>query len=91
MGGNFVSSRAYERQTGDTAAFWEAWETCIEGRDTSAEEHNEGIGESFDFGDAQQMRRRLPRLTALHLGPETRGASVEPHQRRVTGGFPSGA
>jgi hypothetical protein len=26
------------------------------------------MGESFDFDDADQMRRRLPRLAALHLG-----------------------
>lgn len=26
-----------------------------------------GMGESFDFEDAQQMSWRLPRLAALHL------------------------
>jgi hypothetical protein len=65
---NFVSSRAYERLTGDSDAFWEAWEADTDARTTTEEEDNEGMGESFDFEDSQQMRRRLPRLAALHLG-----------------------
>lgn len=63
---NFVSFGAYERLTGDSDAFWEA---CVDARATTEEEESEGMRESFDFGDAQQMRRRLPRLAALHLGP----------------------
>lgn len=66
---NFVSARAYERLTGDSDAFWKAWEAYTDARATTEEEDSEGMGESFDFGDAQQMRRRLPRLAALHLGP----------------------
>jgi hypothetical protein len=66
---NFVSSRAYQRLTDDTDAFWEAWEAYTDARSTTKEEDSEGMGRSFDFGDAQQMRRRLPRLAALHLGP----------------------
>ncbi|PAZ10506.1 hypothetical protein CLM62_40920 [Streptomyces sp. SA15] len=65
---NFVSSSAYERLTGDTDAFWEAWKAYTDARATTEEEDSEGMGESFDFGDAQQMRRRLPQLAALHLG-----------------------
>ncbi|MEU6603237.1 DUF4240 domain-containing protein [Streptomyces flaveolus] len=65
---NFVASRAYERLTGDSDAFWEAWDAYTDAHATT-EEDGEGMGESFDFGDAQQMRRRLPRLAALHLGP----------------------
>ncbi|POX63211.1 hypothetical protein C3492_13445 [Streptomyces sp. Ru62] len=66
---NFVASRAYERMTGDSDAFWEAWEAYADARSSTEEEVEEGMGEPFDFGDAQQMRRRLPRLAALHLGP----------------------
>ncbi|MER6474585.1 hypothetical protein [Streptomyces collinus] len=62
-GFNFVASRAYERLTGDSDAFWEAY------AEAATEEDGEGMGESFDFGDAQQMRRCLPRLAALHIGP----------------------
>ncbi|MFI9781859.1 DUF4240 domain-containing protein [Streptomyces sp. NPDC051956] len=63
---NFVSCRAYERLTGDTDAFWKA---CTDTETTTQEEDDQGMGESFDFDDAQQMRRRLPRLAALYLGP----------------------
>jgi hypothetical protein len=65
-GFNFVASRAYERLTGGSDAFWEAWEAYAE---AATEVDDEGMGESFDFDDAQQMRRRLPRLAALHIGP----------------------
>ncbi|MER7720892.1 DUF4240 domain-containing protein [Streptomyces flaveolus] len=65
---NFVSSRTFERLTGDADAFWEAWEAYTDGR-TPTEEGDDEMGEPFDFSDTQQMRRRLPRLTALHLGP----------------------
>ncbi|MFJ9005859.1 DUF4240 domain-containing protein [Streptomyces canus] len=63
---NFVSSRAYERLTDDTDAFWEAY---TEAPATTEEEDGEGMGESFEFDDAQQMRRRLPQLASLYLGP----------------------
>ncbi|MGW6095043.1 hypothetical protein ACWFRK_11850 [Streptomyces sp. NPDC055157] len=62
---NFVSSRAYDRRAGDTGDFWEAYSDA---RVTSKEDGSEDMGESFDFDDAQQMRRRLPRLAALYLG-----------------------
>jgi hypothetical protein len=64
---NFVSSTAYERLTGDMDDFWEAWETYVAARSTSADDGSGDMGESFDFDDAQQMRRRLPRLSALYL------------------------
>ncbi|MEU2625151.1 DUF4240 domain-containing protein [Streptomyces sp. NPDC007157] len=65
---NFAASRAYERLTGDSDVFWEDWSAYTDARATEAEA-SEGMGEPFDFGDDQQMRRRLPRLAALHLGP----------------------
>ncbi|MFE9868352.1 hypothetical protein ACFYPZ_37690 [Streptomyces sp. NPDC005506] len=63
-----MSSRAYERLKGDTDDFWEAWEAYSDARITSEEDGSEDMGESFDFDDDQQMRRRLPRLAALYLG-----------------------
>jgi hypothetical protein len=65
---NFVSSRAYKRLTGGEDDFWAAWEAYSEARATTEEDGSEAMGESFDFHDAQQMRRRLPRLAALYLG-----------------------
>jgi hypothetical protein len=65
---DFVSSRAYKRLTGGEDDFWAAWEAYSEARATTEEEGSEAMGESFDFHDAQQMRRRLPRLAALYLG-----------------------
>jgi hypothetical protein len=68
---NFAASRAYERLTGDPDAFWDDWAAytgaCVTAEGETSEED---MGESFDFEDNQQMRRRLPRLTALYVGPE---------------------
>ncbi|MFC9094217.1 DUF4240 domain-containing protein [Streptomyces sp. NPDC057072] len=66
---NFVSSTAYERLTGDRDHFWEAWDTYIADRSSSTDDASD-MGESFDFDDAQQMRQRLPRLTALYLSAQ---------------------
>ncbi|MFE9967491.1 DUF4240 domain-containing protein [Streptomyces sp. NPDC005525] len=65
---NFVSSRAYKRVAADTDDFGEAWKVYIGARATNEEDGGEDMGESFDFDDAQQMRRRLPQLAALYLG-----------------------
>ncbi|MFE2275544.1 DUF4240 domain-containing protein [Streptomyces lavendulae] len=64
---NFVSSTAYERLVGDPEAFWEAWKVYSDAHPGT--EEGGGMGEAFDFDDAQEMRERLPRLAALHLSP----------------------
>ncbi|WP_432187871.1 Helicase associated domain protein [Streptomyces sp. Tue6028] len=63
---NLASCRAYEQLTGETESFWEA---CTDADTTDSEQDDQSMGESFDFDDAQQMRRILPQLTALYLGP----------------------
>lgn len=61
----------------------------------------QGMGESFGFEDAQQMRRHLPRLAGLHLCPGpgrlARGPAVDgkyvgrsPSSRDDAPAFPSG-
>lgn len=83
---NFVSCKAYERLTGSEDDFWEAleaWEAReVHGSVRASSEADddeemgeeetgeEETGEPFDFDDAEQMRRRLPRLAELYLGPE---------------------
>ncbi|WP_436776851.1 DUF4240 domain-containing protein [Yinghuangia sp. YIM S09857] len=66
---NFVASTAYERLTGDAEAFWEDWDVYTDIRTATELPDSADMGEAFDFRDDQQMRRRLPRLAALHLGP----------------------
>jgi hypothetical protein len=66
---NCVSPRVYERLTDDEDDFWEAWETYSDAHAMTDEAGSEGMGESFNFDDAQQMRRRLPRLAELCLSP----------------------
>ncbi|MFH7340900.1 hypothetical protein [Streptomyces sp. KHY 26] len=51
-----VERHGHERLTGDSGAFWEAWEVCAGSRTSTEEEGHEGMGEPFGFGDAQQMR-----------------------------------
>ena len=51
---------------GDEHAFWDTLEACGP-RDCLTV-----IGEVFDFDDDQEMRRRLPRLSARYLGSRPR-------------------
>ncbi|MER6672008.1 DUF4240 domain-containing protein [Streptomyces sp. NPDC000983] len=69
---NFVSSSAYERLTGDVEAFWSDWAAYVDARATAEADDSDDMGESFDFDDGRQMRRRMPCLAALHLGPGPR-------------------
>ncbi len=55
---NYAASYAFERVSGDDHGFYDAWDRYSASRNQS---------EDFDFDDAQQMRRRLPRLSALCL------------------------
>lgn len=60
---NYAASAAFELVTGDDRAFHAAW--------ASRQRPDRGgadMGEEFDFDDALEMRRRLPRLCALCLG-----------------------
>ncbi|MFJ4870883.1 DUF4240 domain-containing protein [Streptomyces sp. NPDC088757] len=66
---NYAAGGAFERLTGDSDAFYEAWSAY-----TPADEHvhaEADMGEDFGFDDAEEMRRRLPHLTGPCLGPNT--------------------
>ena len=63
---NYAASEAFERITGDSEDFYEAWDEYRASRNNS-EQDAEGMGEDFDFDDPDEMRCRLPRLTALYL------------------------
>ncbi|GEC07548.1 hypothetical protein SSP24_52030 [Streptomyces spinoverrucosus] len=65
---NYAASGAFERLTGNPDAFYEAW---AEYR-TSDEQDSDAadMGEDFDFDDADEMHRRLPRLARLYLGAD---------------------
>jgi hypothetical protein len=57
---NCAASYAFRRVTGDNEAFYEA----VEARDAGDREPLDP-DEQFDFNDEDEMRRRLPRLSAL--------------------------
>jgi hypothetical protein len=59
---NYAASRAFQRVSGDGHAFWDALEARGPGDRLAV------MGEDFDFDDDQEMRRRLPRLSACCLG-----------------------
>ncbi len=64
---NYAAPYAFERVSGDDHGFYDAWDRYT----ASREQHDRSpvdMGEDFDFDDAQQMRRRLPGLSALCLG-----------------------
>ncbi|MDQ0938361.1 hypothetical protein [Streptomyces sp. V1I1] len=62
-----AASYAFERlKGGDGDAFYEAWDLYRVSRGIKAGPAD--LGEDFDFDDAEEVRRRLPRLAALHLG-----------------------
>ncbi|MFH0517474.1 DUF4240 domain-containing protein [Streptomyces sp. M41] len=62
---NYAASGAFERLTGNPDAFYEAWAEyrSADEQDSDAAD----MGEDFDFDDADEMRRRLPRLAGLYL------------------------
>jgi hypothetical protein len=60
---NYAASYAFELVTGDDHAFYYAWQSRRR-LDRSLVD----MGEEFDFDDGLEMRRRLPRLSALFLG-----------------------
>jgi hypothetical protein len=71
----FAAQRAYERQTGDGEAFWEA----LEAADASAAPPTDGmkpVHDRWNLRDETVWRRRLPRLAALFLTRRT-GPDVE--------------
>jgi hypothetical protein len=59
---NYAASRAFDRVSGVEHAFYDAWGSGAHGDHSPAD-----MGEEFDFDDDQQMRQRLPRLSALCL------------------------
>jgi len=61
-----VASRAYEQVTGDHEAFWDAI-----GRRNAPDDDEESPGERFDLNDSAEVRRRLPRMSALFRGDKT--------------------
>lgn len=66
---NYVASEAYEQVTGDDHAFYEALKARQHIAVGIDEAREPDMGEDFDFDDDDEMRRRLPRLAELFLGP----------------------
>ncbi len=63
---NYAAHYAFTRVTGDKDGFNDAWHRYRASRPHS--NHSPAaMGEDFDFDDTQQMRHRLPRLSALYL------------------------
>jgi Protein of unknown function (DUF4240) len=60
---NYAASYAFRRITGDAHAFYDALDSRGKLDRSPAD-----MGEDFDFDDDQEMRRRLPRLSARCLG-----------------------
>lgn len=61
---NYAASGAFERLTGDPDAFYKAW---AEYRSADEQDGEADMGEDFDFDDAAEMHRRLPRLARLYF------------------------
>jgi len=56
-----VAAQAYARVTGDDDSFWDV----VQQRDAQDADDERSPGERFDLGDAAEVRRRLPKLSAL--------------------------
>jgi Protein of unknown function (DUF4240) len=61
---NYAAPQAFERVTGDRDGFYA---TLAHDRDSREHRGHNPAGQDFDFDDATQMRRRLPRLSAIFL------------------------
>ncbi|MFE5596535.1 DUF4240 domain-containing protein [Streptomyces sp. NPDC056549] len=64
---NYAASDAFERLTGDDHAFYEARDASKIPHEEHGPQDADNMGEDFDFDDPEEMRRRLPRLSALYL------------------------
>ncbi|MER7849356.1 DUF4240 domain-containing protein [Kitasatospora sp. NPDC096077] len=62
---NYSATYAFKQLAGDDEDFYEAWNEYWKAHPRERVEVD--MGEDFDFDDAEQMHRRLPRLSALHL------------------------
>ncbi|MEU9045240.1 MULTISPECIES: DUF4240 domain-containing protein [unclassified Kitasatospora] len=62
---NYSAAYAFQQLPGDDEDFYEAWNEYWNAH--ARERVETDMGEDFDFDDAEQMHRRLPRLAALHL------------------------
>ncbi|MFI9163388.1 DUF4240 domain-containing protein [Kitasatospora aureofaciens] len=62
---NYSATYAFKQLAGDDEDFYEAWNGYWNAH--PRERLDVDMGEDFDFDDAEQMHRRLPRLSALHL------------------------
>jgi hypothetical protein len=71
----FAAQRAYEQQTDDAEAFWEAIEAA-EANAARPADDMESVGDQWDLRGEAEWRRRLPRLAALLLARRA-GAGVE--------------
>ncbi|MGW7660610.1 DUF4240 domain-containing protein [Streptomyces sp. NPDC054756] len=63
---NYAADRAFRRLTDGERDFDDASHEYAASGDGSGEDSVD-MGEDFDFDDPDEMRRRLPRLAALHL------------------------
>ncbi|WP_030057784.1 MULTISPECIES: DUF4240 domain-containing protein [Streptomyces] len=61
---NYAAGSAFERLTGDTDAFHEAWKRHRAGQDLDLALESD-MGADLDFDDADEMHRRLPRQHAV--------------------------
>ncbi|MFE9695205.1 DUF4240 domain-containing protein [Micromonospora sp. NPDC005806] len=59
-----VAAQVYGRVIGDDDAFWDA----VQERDAQEADDKHSPGVRFDLGDSAEVRRRLPKLSALFLG-----------------------
>jgi hypothetical protein len=68
----YVASYAYERAVSDNDAdsFYDAWRARQRTAPSANASTEPDMGESFDFDDNTQMRRRLPQLARLFLATE---------------------
>ncbi|MEW1700819.1 DUF4240 domain-containing protein [Streptomyces sp. NPDC091278] len=64
---NYAASYAFERLAGDNHAFYEAWDGYKASRGEDGQDADDDMGEDFDFDDPEEMRHRLPQLSALYL------------------------
>jgi Protein of unknown function (DUF4240) len=69
---NYAAHEAFERVTGDKDGFYDA-RARYRGSRGHIDHSPADMGEDFDFDDDQEMRCRLPRLSALCLGNSSSG------------------
>jgi len=80
---SYAAPRAYERIAGSYEGFYAALDRYRGPGQRPPRDDDANMGEDFDFDDPREMRRRLPRLSAIFLADDAQLSGDARQSRRL--------